>query len=172
MACDTEQQIAPRLTLIVAVAQNNAIGYRNRLLCHLPEDLAYFKKTTMGSTLLMGRKTFESIGRPLPRRKTVVLTTQAGVALPEGVDVVHSVEEVLELSTRTEKLFVAGGAQIYKLLFPYCTECLITRIDAIFDADTYFPCELLPQSWQLVHSSEWQTSVKGIKFRFERYLRQ
>lgn len=171
MACDTEQ-FAPRLTLIVAVAQDNAIGNRNKLLCHLPEDLAYFKKTTMGGTLLMGRKTFDSIGRPLPGRKTVVLTTQAGLMLPEGVDVVHSVEEVLELSTRTEKLFVAGGAQIYKLLFPYCTECLITRIDAIFDADTYFPCELLPQLWQLVHASEWQTSVKGIKFRFERYLRQ
>ena len=160
------------LVLIVALARDNAIGKNNQLLCHLPEDLAYFKKTTMGGTLLMGRKTFDSIGRPLPGRKTVVLSTQDTPLLPAGIEVLHTVADVLALLQRTEKIFVAGGAQIYKLLFPYVSECLITRIDAAFAADTYFPCELLPSEWCLTSASEWQTSANGIPYRFERYLRK
>ena len=171
MPFDGEKQ-SPALVLIVALARDNAIGKNNQLLCHLPEDLAYFKKTTMGGTLLMGRKTFDSIGRPLPGRKTVVVSTQDALLLPEGVEVVHSVADVLALLQHTEKLFVAGGVQIYKLLFPYVSECLITRIDATFDADAYFPCELLPSEWELASASEWQTSANGIRYRFERYLRK
>lgn len=171
MPFDGEKQ-SPALVLIVALARDNAIGKNNQLLCHLPEDLTYFKKTTMGGTLLMGRKTFASIGRPLPGRKTVVVSTQDALLLPEGVEVVHSVADVLALLQHTEKLFVAGGVQIYKLLFPYVSECLITRIDATFDADAYFPCELLPSEWELASASEWQTSANGIRYRFERYLRK
>ena len=158
MPFDGEKQ-SPALVLIVALARDNAIGKNNQLLCHLPEDLAYFKKTTMGGTLLMGRK-------------TVVVSTQDALLLPEGVEVVHSVADVLALLQHTEKLFVAGGVQIYKLLFPYVSECLITRIDATFDADAYFPCELLPSEWKLASASEWQTSANGIRYRFERYLRK
>lgn len=166
------QKQSSSLILIVALARENAIGKENQLLCHLSEDLAYFKRTTMGSTLLMGRKTFESIGRPLPGRTTVVLSTQSSLVLPPEVKLVHSIDDVLVLAEQVGRVFVAGGAQIYKLLFPYVAECLITRIDAYFEADAYFPCELSPEVWQLESASEWQVSAKGIRFRFERYLRK
>lgn len=162
---------APTLILIVALAHHNAMGKGNQLLCHLTEDLAYFKRITMGATLLMGRRTFESIGRPLPGRTTVVLSTQRALSLPSEVRIVHTVDEFLALASQLGRVFVAGGAQIYKLLFPYVTECLITRIDADFDADTFFPCELLPDEWNLVEASEWKTSKNGICFRFEHYVR-
>ncbi len=158
----------PAITLIVALDQKNGIGKGNQLLCHIPEDLAYFKATTMGATLLMGRKTYESIGRPLPGRKTVVLSKT--LASVEGLEVINTLEQALAIARREEKIFVAGGGQIYKIFMPYATELLITRIEAHFEADTFFP-EILEAEWNCNGCSPWQISRNGERFRFEQYRR-
>lgn len=156
------------LTLIVVMDRAGGIGRDNRLLCHLPEDLAYFKEKTWGGILVMGRRTYESIGRPLPGRRTVVMSREAGLVLP-NVEVVHSVEEVAALPQ--ERLFIAGGGEIYRLFYPYATEFLLTEIDATLDADTYFPYPMPNPAWWLSEESAWAVSVKGLRYRFARYER-
>lgn len=144
------------------------IGRDNRLLCHIPEDLAYFKEKTWGGILVMGRRTYESIGRPLPGRRTVVMSRDRGLSLPD-VEVVHSVEEVAALPQ--ERLFIAGGAEIYRLFYPYATDFLLTQIDATLDADTYFPYPMPNDAWQLQEEHPWATSAKGLRYRFAHYAR-
>jgi len=121
---------------IVAMADNRVIGRGGAIPWHLPEDFKFFKATTMGHAIVMGRKTHESIGKPLPGRENIVLSR----AMPElpGVRIVRSVEGLLELGD-SANLFVIGGAEIYKLLLPYCTELYITRIPRAIDGDTFFP---------------------------------
>jgi len=156
------------LTIIVAMDRAGGIGRDNRLLCHIPEDLAYFKEKTWGGILVMGRRTYESIGRPLPGRRTVVMSRDRGLSIPD-VEVVHSVEEVAALPQ--ERLFIAGGAEIYRLFYPYATDFLLTQIDATLDADTYFPYPMPNDAWQLQEEHPWATSVKGLRYRFAHYVR-
>ena len=144
------------------------IGRDNRLLCHIPEDLAYFKEKTWGGILVMGRRTYESIGRPLPGRRTVVMSRDRGLSIPD-VEVVHSVEEVAALPQ--ERLFIAGGAEIYRFFYPYATDFLLTQIDATLDADTYFPYPMPNDAWQLQEEHPWATSAKGLRYRFAHYVR-
>ncbi len=155
------------LTIIVAMDRAGGIGRDNRLLCHIPEDLAYFKEKTWGGILVMGRRTYESIGRPLPGRRTVVMSRDRGLSIPD-VEVVHSVEEVAALPQ--ERLFIAGGAEIYRLFYPYATDFLLTQIDATLDADTYFPYPMPNDAWQLQEENPWATSVKGLRYRFAHYV--
>jgi dihydrofolate reductase len=128
----------PMVSLIVAMAQNGVIGRDNSLPWRLPEDLRRFKSFTLGKTLLMGRKTFESIGRPLPGRGNLVLTRDADWEA-QGVTVVHSVEEALAQTPRGSELVAIGGAEIYRLVLPFARRIYLTHVHADVPGDTYFP---------------------------------
>lgn len=126
------------LSLIVAIAQNNVIGKDNMLVWYLPADMRFFKNTTMGHTLIMGRKTFESFGKPLPGRKTLVITRQKGWKY-DGVTVVHSLQDAISSAPGDEEVFIIGGAEVYRQAMPYCQKMYITIIHNDFEGDTYFP---------------------------------
>lgn len=134
----------PLVSLIVAMAQNGVIGRGNTLPWRLPDDLRRFKEFTLGKTLLMGRKTFESIGHPLPGRNNLVLTRDVSWHA-EGVVVVHSVEEALARTTGGE-LVAIGGAEIYRLVLPFARRIYLTHVHADVPGDTYFP-EFDPLQW-------------------------
>lgn len=129
------------VSIIVAKATNNAIGLKGDLPWRLPADLKHFKKTTAGHHVIMGRKTFETLQKPLPGRTHLVITSNRNYSVPEGHKVVHSLEEAIAIGKEKEleKIFILGGAEIYKLALPYCHEMIITEIDAYPEADTYFP---------------------------------
>lgn len=124
------------LIAIAAVARNRGIGQGNRLPWHIPEDFAFFKSTTMGHVLVMGRLTYASIGRPLPGRTTVVLS-RTGFSAP-GVTTLMSWEGLRAIEP-DKTLFLAGGAQLYAEALPWCTELLLTHVDQAPDADAFFP---------------------------------
>ena len=128
------------LSIIVAKAKNNIIGKDNKLLWHLPDDLKRFKELTTGHNIIMGRKTFESLGRVLPNRKHIVFTQNPDFKIDdENVQVVHSMLEIQEYIESKEENFVIGGAMIYNLLMPYVTKMYVTEIDKDFEGDTFFP---------------------------------
>ncbi|WP_200976281.1 dihydrofolate reductase [Echinicola sp. 20G] len=137
------------VSIIVAKAKNNIIGKDNQLIWRLSADLQYFKKKTSGHYIIMGRKTYESMRKPLPNRTSVVITRNEDYKIPEGHYVVHSIEEALKLtkSLNQEKVYVIGGAEIYKLALPYVDELLITEVDCEPDGDAYFP-EIKPDNWK------------------------
>jgi dihydrofolate reductase len=126
-----------RVSIVVAVSENGVIGVDNKLPWRIPEDLARFKKITMGNTLLMGRKTFESIGRALPGRTSLVLTRDREYSPPEGVLVAHEIEEAMEKAPGPE-IFVVGGAEIYGQLLPRTDRIYLTRVRGYYEGDTYF----------------------------------
>jgi dihydrofolate reductase len=126
-----------RITLIAAVASNRVIGRQNKLPWRIPGDLPRFKQTTLGQTLVMGRRTFESIGRPLPGRTTVVVTRRLTFA-PNGVEVANTLEDALS-RVRTPEAFVAGGGEVYAQALPRADRLMLTEIDAPFEGDAFFP---------------------------------
>lgn len=128
------------ISMICAVGKNLAIGRNNQLLWDIPEDMQHFKQTTMGRTVIMGDRTFESIGKPLPGRKNIVVTLQENYQAP-GCEVSHSLEETLkEYKNSPEDVFVIGGGTIYRLALPYAYKLYLTIVDdAPKDADTFFP---------------------------------
>jgi dihydrofolate reductase len=128
------------ISIIVVIAKNRAIGKDNKLLWDIPEDMERFKKITMGHTVVMGGKTFESIGRPLPDRNNIVVTLEKDFKAP-GCEVRHSLEDVLEWAKKAdEEIFIIGGGQIYKQSLPYADKLYLTVVDDIVeDADTFFP---------------------------------
>ncbi|MBC7692545.1 MAG: dihydrofolate reductase [Methylotenera sp.] len=139
------------ISLIAAMDQNRVIGVENRLPWHLPEDLKYFRKTTSGRPVLMGRKTFESIGRLLPNRLNVIMTRQKSFVAPEGACVVSSwngaLEEILAKAPTTEELFVIGGSEIYEMALPHADRLYITEVETtVSGGDAYFP-KWNPQSF-------------------------
>jgi dihydrofolate reductase len=131
-----------RVVAIAAVARNGVIGADGSIPWHLPEDFAHFKRTTLGHTLLMGRATYDSIGRPLPGRTTIVLTRDPGWVGAEGVLVAHSVDEALALAADLPgDLHVAGGAAVYEALLPHLDEQLISEVDLEPAGDTTYPLD-------------------------------
>ena len=158
------------MKLIVAADKNWAIGKDNDLLCHLPGDLKYFKERTTGKTVVMGRKTLESLpgGKPLPKRTNIVLTRDESFE-KEGCVIIHSIEELLEKYGQ-EDLMVMGGAEIYTKLLPYCDTCYITEIDKEFEADKYIPNVSADPSFQKAWESDEQIE-NGISYRFVEYKR-
>lgn len=142
------------ISIIVAIGKNNEIGKKNELLWNLPADMKHFKEITSGHTVIMGQKTFESIGRPLPNRRNIILTLDRNFK-NEGVEIVHSPEEAIKLANsytkdesilqaQDKEIFVIGGGQIYKLFMEKADKLYITHVDASFpDADTFFP-EIIP----------------------------
>ena len=156
------------MKLIVAADKNWAIGKDNDLLCHLPGDLKYFKERTTGKTVVMGRKTLESLpgGKPLPKRTNIVLTRDESFE-KEGCVIIHSIEELLEKYGQ-EDLMVMGGAEIYTKLLPYCDTCYITEIDKEFEADKHIPNVSADPSFEKVWESDEQIE-NGISYRFVEY---
>ena len=127
------------LSIIVAKAKNNVIGKDNQLIWHIPEDLKRFKKLTTNKVVIMGRKTFESIGKPLQNRKNVILSHSLMEIDNENIQIVNDVSELGEYIKSKEECFVIGGAIVYRLLMPYVTKMYITKIHEKFDGDAYFP---------------------------------
>jgi dihydrofolate reductase len=160
----------PVLSLIAIVARNGAIGRSNALLWRLPEDLKHFKQTTLGSPVVMGRKTWDSIGRPLPGRRNIVVTRDPQWQAP-GAERAASLDAALALAQNEPKLFVIGGAQIYAQALPLADELVLTEIDAdALDADTFFP------AWDREgftrHPGEEHRSDQGLAYRFVTYRRK
>lgn len=138
------------LSIIVAIANNNVIGKDNKLIWHLPDDLKRFKNLTTGKTIIMGRKTFESLGRVLPNRKHIVLTRNSDFKVDNDmVEVVHDISEIEEYINSKDECFVIGGASIYKELLPYAKKMYITKIDEDFEGDSFFP-EFDEKDWKVV----------------------
>ncbi|HQR19403.1 MAG TPA: dihydrofolate reductase [Burkholderiaceae bacterium] len=128
----------PRLSLIVARARNGVIGKDNAMPWKIPGEQAYFKRVTMGHPIIMGRRTWQSIGRPLPGRRSIVVSRNAAFKAP-GAAVVASLDAALALCTGTDEAFVIGGAELYRIALPRADRLLITEIDHEFDGDTFFP---------------------------------
>ena len=126
------------VSIIVAVASNGVIGDKNSLLWHIREDMVHFRTTTSGHPVIMGRKTYDSIGRPLPKRTNVVITRDANLAI-EGCSVVHSLEEAIEMFDSAEEVFVIGGAQIYAQALPLAERIYLTVVGKEYEGDTSFP---------------------------------
>jgi dihydrofolate reductase len=127
-----------RLSIVVAMDDNRLIGNNNQLPWHLPADLAYFKKLTTGKSILMGRKTYDSIGRPLPNRRNIVITRNSKISI-SGCEVVSSVEKALILIKDEDEVMVIGGASLCEQLLPQVNRLYITKIDGEFEGDIYFP---------------------------------
>lgn len=126
------------VALIAAVARNGAIGKNNALLWRLPEDLKFFKRTTLGCPVIMGRKTWDSIGRPLPGRRNMVITRNPAWQA-EGAEVFHDLPSALAAAADAPKVFVIGGGELYAQALPMAQELVLTEVDAEFDGDTFFP---------------------------------
>ncbi len=159
----------PTLTLIAAIAHRGAIGKNNQLLVHLPGDLPRFKRLTMGHPIVMGRKTWDSIGRPLPGRRNIVVTRNPNWSAL-GAEPALSLAAALAMAGNVERVCVIGGAEIYALALPTADELLLTEIDADFDADAFFPD--WPRAAYAVTSSETRTTPEGLAYRYVNYRRK
>jgi dihydrofolate reductase len=150
------------LSLIVARASNGVIGKDNQLPWHLPADLKYFKAVTMGKPIVMGRKTFQSIGRPLPGRQNIVVTRNPDFD-SNGITVVHSVEAAIAAANQVAEIMLIGGTELYKLSLPLVDRIYLTEIHQNFDGDAHFP--LLNSQWQEI-SREDHVSDAGLGYSF------
>jgi len=150
------------ISLIVAHDKNRVIGYENKMPWHLPGDLQYFKEMTMGKPIIMGRKTFESIGRPLPGRRNIVITRNRQYN-SDGIETVPSLDEALMLTKNDEEVMIIGGEQIFRLALPLANRLYITQINAEFNGDTFFPSY---EGWQLVHCQNEIKSNDGYTFQY------
>ncbi len=157
------------LSLIVAHADNRVIGHNNQLPWHLPEDLKRFRQLTMGHHIIMGRKTYESLGRLLPGRTTVIVTRDTGYTV-EGARIVHSLPEALAVCAGDEEPFLIGGAEMYEQGLPYVTRLYITRVYAHVGGDAFFP-ELDMSAWEQV-SEQAKTSENGLHYSDMIYQRR
>lgn len=153
------------ISLMVAHDPDRVMGLNNDLPWHIPEDLAYFKEKTMGKAMVMGRKTYESIGRPLPGRLSIVVTRNKEFSAADGVVVVHDLEEAIEkASAHAEEVMIIGGAEIFKLSMEVADRLYITEIGQHFEGDTFFP--EYHSGWQLTEKTEVMTSKNGTTFSY------
>ncbi len=158
------------LSIIVAVAENGVIGDNNALLWHISEDMRYFRATTSAHTVVMGRKTYESIGRPLPKRRNIILSR--GDITIEGCQVLHSLDEAIAATQDEEEVFIIGGAEIYAQALSVAQRLYITHIEAAYQGDTLFP-EWQDGSWELTRSERFERGEEFDKpFSFNLYERK
>ena len=161
------------MNLIVAVDKNWAIGKENKLLVSIPQDMKFFRETTMGKVVVMGRKTLESFpgGQPLKKRTNIVITRDKNYSVKDAI-VVHSVEEALEEVKKyaSEDVYVIGGDSIYRQMLPYCDLAHVTKINHAYEADTYFPNLDEKEEWLVTGVSEEQTYF-DLEYEFVRYER-
>ncbi len=157
------------INIIVAVAENGIIGGDNRLLWHISEDLRHFKAITSGHPVVMGRKTYESLGRPLPNRENVVIT-RSDIEI-EGCRVVHSLDEALGLFRPKDQVFIIGGAEIYRAALPISDRFYLTRVHHSYEGDTSFP-EWSTEEWAMTSSERFERGEKyEYPYTFEEYRR-
>lgn len=161
------------MNLIVAVDKNWAIGCGNKLLVSIPQDMKFFRETTMGKVVVMGRKTLESFpgGQPLKKRTNIVITRDKNYSVKDAI-VVHSIEEALEELKKynEEDIYVIGGETIYRQMLPHCKVAHVTKINHAYEADTYFPNLDEKQEWLVTGVSEEQTYF-DLEYEFVRYER-
>lgn len=160
--------MSPSIQMIVAAAENDAIGYGNKMPWHLPKDFQFFKEKTMGCPIIMGRKTWESIGRPLPGRRNIVITRNANFQA-EGADVVPSLEAAIAYAEtlNPEKIMIIGGGQIYQQGLKHADRIYLTRVATIIDpADTFFP-KLEATEWKQVETTPMPAEPENNRPTFE-----
>lgn len=155
--------------MIVAVANNGVIGVNNTLPWHLPEDLKRFRALTMGHHIIMGRKTYESLGRLLPGRTTVIVTRNVGYQV-DGAVVVHSLDDAMRFCKQDEELFLIGGAQLYQDGLPHVQKLYITRVDIEVEGDAFLP-EIDWHAWTLIEKKD-HLSASGLSYSDLTYLRK
>ena len=146
------------ISAVVVVDQNWGIGKNNQLLVHFPADLKRFKSITTGHTIIMGRKTFDSMGRALPNRRTIVITRQSKLELP-GAEITDSLGAALALCKNEEEVFIIGGAEIFRQAMDVLTKIYLTKIHKSFEADTFFP-EITSENWKETESENFNPDEK------------
>ena len=159
------------ITLIVAMGKNREIGKENQLLWHLPKDLKHFKELTSGHPIIMGRKTYESIGKPLPNRTNIVISRKNDW-FEEGILIVGSIKEAVKFAKKIdEEVFVIGGGNIYEQTIDFADKLEVTLVDAVLDADTFFP-KINEKVWQKTNEERHQKDEKNeFDFCFQTYER-
>jgi dihydrofolate reductase len=151
--------MAPTLELVVAVDEQGGIGKNNQLLWHLPADLKHFKEITTGHPIIMGRKTYDSIGRPLPNRRNIVISRQVDLQI-EGVEVANSLMDAIALISNENKAFIIGGAEIFKQAMPFINKIHFTIVHHSFEADTFFESPS-PSIWGATDTETHQADEKN-----------
>jgi dihydrofolate reductase len=167
---NSESTSPAQMTLVVAMANERVIGVSNQLPWHLPEDLQHFKRTTLNHCMIMGRKTFESIGKALPGRRSIVLTRQANWS-HAGVETACDLAAALRLAKQQpqQTVFIVGGAQIYEQALPMASQIIATEIELAVKGDAFFPA-LDPKVWA-AHTSTDAQSSSGLKYKITHYRR-
>ena len=160
-----------KLSLIAAISRNNVIGKDNKMPWHLPADLRFFKKTTMGKPIIMGRKTWESLGRLLPGRQHIVVTRNKDYSA-EGVEIVHSTGAALKQASSADEAVIIGGFFLYQSMLPLTDRLYLTEIDAEFEGDTFFP-HWNRDEWKVMSSDSHPADEKNpFPYKFTVYERQ
>ncbi|HVW96950.1 MAG TPA: dihydrofolate reductase [Mucilaginibacter sp.] len=161
------------VSAVVAIAENRAIGKDNKLLWHLPNDLKHFKTITSGHTIIMGRKTFDSVGRPLPNRRNIVITRR-DITI-DGAEVVNSLDAAVALCKNEQEVFIVGGAEIYNMAMPVTDRIYLTVVHQEFDGDAFFP-EISPDEWKETeredHAPDEKNPIPYSFITYERFNRQ
>lgn len=156
-----------KISIIAAIAQNHAIGLNNQLIWHLPDDLQFFKKTTLNCSIIMGRKTFDSIGKALPKRKNIIISSNLNFKVPNGF-VVKNMQEALTIAD-SEEVFIVGGASIYEQSMLIANKMYITKVHHSFKGDTFFP-EIDPKVWQVTaQENHFKDEKHAFDFSFITY---
>lgn len=160
-------------SIVVAHDRNQVIGVNNNLPWRIPADMAHVKQTTMGKILIMGRKTFDSIGKPLPGRTNVVLTNDTSWAF-DGIKVVHSLDEIHQIEKNTDtECVIFGGQVLFEHLLPYVSKIYLTYIDHDFEGDTFFPIQNYDEDWILISSEKGPKDEKNpYDYYFKEYIRK
>ncbi|MBU0697127.1 MAG: dihydrofolate reductase [Bacteroidetes bacterium] len=146
------------ISIIVATDEENGIGKNNQLMWHLPKDLKFFKSTTSGHPVIMGRKTYDSVGKPLPNRRNIIITRQKDLKI-EGVEVFNELENAIKACVDEEEVFIVGGGEIYKQALPFTDKIYLTKVHHTFNADAFFP-ELNYSEWKLISKEEHEPDEK------------
>ena len=155
-----------KISIIVAMSQNSVIGLRNELPWHISEDLKNFKKITLNHSVIMGRKTYYSIGKPLKDRKNIVISRDTSLKI-DGVEVVNSLEKAILKTDESSEIFIIGGQQIYSIALPLATHMYITKVNGIFDGDAFFP-DYIEDEWREIAREDLITD-KNLRFSFLKY---
>lgn len=159
------------ISIIVAIAENHAIGRNNELLWHIPEDMKRFKRITGGHRIIMGKRTYESLPkRPLPNRTNIVISDVPGDHY-EGCTMAYSIEEALQHCPEDEECFVIGGGMIYRQFMPLADKLYVTWVHRDFEADTFYP-EIDPATWKEIERVEGQDEGPGFRYSFATYVRR
>jgi dihydrofolate reductase len=160
-----------KITIIAAVSENNVLGKNNKLIWHIPDDLKRFKKLTIGHSVVMGRKTFESMDKPLPERKNIILTRNKNYKA-KGTLIAHNVQEALNYCENDNQPFIIGGGEIYNLFLDISDKIELTRIHKLYNGDAFFP-EILEKKWRLINSKKNNfNNDKSLEFSYLTYIKK